>query len=112
MQQQLSQIMNLVKGFAKNLQTAMAKRNGQQGGGMDKKDVAKIQATTAMTQAKIELAKQSHASKTAQRQLQFEHQMQQDKERNALEIQTQAAKARLDIAAQRMKTFNEGDDNA
>jgi hypothetical protein len=112
MQQQLSQIMNLVKGFAKNLQTAMAKRNGQQGGGMDQKDVAKIQATTAMTQAKIELAKQSHASKTAQRQLQFEHQMKQDQERNALEIQTQAAKARLDIAAQRMKTFNEGDDSA
>jgi hypothetical protein len=97
-----------VKEFAQRLQQAMQQRNGQQGGGMDPKDVAKIAATNAMTQAKIELAKKSHGQKTAQRQIAFEHQMRQDAQRNAMEMQRDAAKINLDIAAQRMKTFDEG----
>jgi hypothetical protein len=108
LQQQLAQVMNKVKEFAQRLQQAMQQRNGQQGGGMDPKDVAKIAATNAMTQAKIELAKKSHGQKTAQRQIAFEHQMRQDAQRNAMEMQRDAAKINLDIAAQRMKTFDEG----
>lgn len=101
LQQQLSQVMNLVKGFMKNLQTAMAKQNGQQqGGGMDPKDQAKIAATVATAKSKMEITKESHAQRTAQRQIQFEQKVAQDQRKSQLELEKESAKAQLELQKQ------------
>lgn len=72
---ELGKIMNLVKAFHQRQQEA-AQEKAQQNGGLDPKDRAKIQ-----------LGAQSHAQRTAQRQLQFEQKVKQDEIKNRLELQ-------------------------
>jgi hypothetical protein len=101
--QKLSKSMNEVRAMAQRLQEmqqkqqqAAAQQNGG-GGGMDPKDAAKIQATLATGKAKIELAKQSHAQKTAQRQITFEQKQKQDAQKHGLEVQQGAREHQLGV---------------
>jgi hypothetical protein len=117
----LGQIMNRVKAYGQRLQEAMQKAQAQNGQGapqMDPKDQAKIQAIQATAAQKQKIAADSHAQRTAQRQLQFEQDMRQRRQ----EAQLEMAKTRhdttlemaqkqhdtaLDIRANRMKSLSE-----
>jgi phage baseplate assembly protein W len=106
--QKLSKAMNEVRAMAQRLQEMQQKQqqaqaqNGQ--GGMDPKDQAKIQATIATGKAKIDLAKQSHAQKTAQRQIQFEQKLKQDSQKHGMEVQQGAREHQAAIAGQDLET--------
>ncbi len=94
---------NEVKGMAQRQQQA-AQKAAQQNGG-DPAAAAKVQALMMTAQAKIQTGKESHAAKTAQRQLQFEQKQKQDAEKHALQLQTSAAQAAIDISKQRANLF-------
>lgn len=82
-QDQLKKLMNLVKAFAQRLMAQM-KAAQQAGTGADPKDAAKAQAMVIQARTKAQLAEQSHAQKTAQRQVAFEmEQQRKDRESNA-----------------------------
>jgi hypothetical protein len=90
----LKNLMNLVKAYAQRLQEAQQQQQ-QAGQGMDPEESAKIQATMMTAETKNRLASESHAQKTAQRQLQFEQQMRQEAMRHRAEL----AKTDLETAA-------------
>lgn len=106
LQQQLQQLMNLVKAFAQRLAQA-AQQNGN-GNGMDPKAVSDLQAKALESKTKIELQRQSHAQRMAQRQVQFEHELEQQARRSQLQLDTEAAHAQIEISKSRMQSMKEG----
>jgi hypothetical protein len=101
---QLSKMMNLVKAFAQRLQEQMKKQaegNGQ--GGPDPEVLAKIEATKITAEAKAANTRESHAARTAQRQVQFEMEQQQKEQQHALDLQLESARSQLDLAVQKEK---------
>jgi hypothetical protein len=112
--QALSKVMNEVKAMGQRQQEMMKKaaQNGQ--GGLDPKDIAKLQAIKLQAQTKAQNTRESHAQRTQQRQIQFEQQLRQDEQKSKLDMEIkasdraidlghQSASARLDVAAQRQK---------
>lgn len=100
----LGKLMNAVKGFAQRL----AEQQKQAGNGVDPQVQGKIQSMVITSQAKAKLAAESHAQKTAQRQIQFEQQVSQDMVRHKADL----AKKELELASTvrkngRMKSFEE-----
>jgi hypothetical protein len=94
--QALSKVMNEVKAMAQRQQEMQKKamQNGQ--GGLDPKDIAKLQAIKMQAQVKAQNAQQSHAQKTQERQIQFQQDLQQTAARNQLELRTKAQEAQID----------------
>lgn len=85
--QQLSKIGNLIKAMQQRqveAQKAAAAQNG--GGGLTPEAKSKIASTEALAQAKIQQGKQSHAQKTAQRQISFEQKLKEDKQKHEHEM--------------------------
>lgn len=103
---QLSKDANEVKAFAQR-QAQMAKKQQGQGGGLDPKDAAKVQALMLTAKTKADLAAQSHAQRTAQRQIQFEQQQKQEQQKHAAEMMVETQKAGLDLATKRANLFDE-----
>lgn len=101
----LGKLMNMVKAFTQRLKEQMEKQ-AQEGGGakMDPKDMAKIMATQTVADQKAENLKSSHATKTAQRQVQFEMTTQQQQQKAALDLQIEQQKAALEISKETQKT--------
>lgn len=99
---QVGKLMNLVKAFAQRLQEKM-QQDAQSGGGMDPETQEKIISMRALTEAKAANTRESHAQRTAQRQIQFEMTQEQDAQRKALELQTEAQRAQLDLTVQAEK---------
>ncbi len=93
----LSKLMNLVRAMAQRLQQAQQKMAQAQGQNGDGTTAAKIAAIAAQAKVKQKNARESHAQKTAQRQLQFEQQMQHDEQRAQLELRRKAAEQGLDL---------------
>ena len=88
------------------LQQAMQKQ-AQQGngkGGMDPKDAAKIQATMMTAKVKSDNMRDSHAQRTAQRQIQFEQQVQQDAQKHQADIQGKDLETAAEITRNRLKS--------
>jgi len=106
---ELGGIANKVKGYMQRQQQA-AQKQAQQGngkGGLDPKDAAKIQATQAQAQSKIQMGQQSHAAKTAQRQIAFEEGLKQDREKHAAELQKLDLEAVGNIRRNRLTSMKE-----
>lgn len=101
----LGKIMNEVKGFAQRLaeQRQKAAQNGD--GGMDPKDLAKVKATMLTAQTKAQLAKQSHAERTAQRRLQFEQEQRQSAQKHQTDIAATDLQTAADIQRNRLKSL-------
>lgn len=108
---QMGKMMNLVKAMAQRLQEQMQQQAEQQGNGSDPETAAKIQSTIIQAQTKSQLQKESHAQRTAQRQIQFEMTQKQKEEQHALEMRVKAAEADLELLKERFK-LNEKRDNA
>jgi hypothetical protein len=68
---ELGNLTNMVKAFAERLQEQQ-QAQAQQGGGLDPATASKVQANQILAQQKAENSKQSHAQKTAQKQISFE----------------------------------------
>jgi hypothetical protein len=101
---ELSKLMNLVRAFAQRLQQMQQKAQKEQqqqqasgNGQMDPKDAAKIAATQATAQAKVQNMRQSHALKTAQRQIAFEQQQQQREQEHATDMGERARTHKADL---------------
>lgn len=83
----LSQTMNKVKQMVQQAAEMMKKQQSEQGQPqLDQKDQAKIQAILMTAKAKQQLAAQSHAERTAQKQIAFEQQMKQKQEKHAQDV--------------------------
>jgi hypothetical protein len=96
--QVLSKLMNLVKAMAQRLQEAQkkaAEAQGQNGKGAE--TAAKIQAIRMQALAKQQNTRESHAQRTAQKQLEFEQGMKQEQQKKALELRMKAAEHGLDL---------------
>lgn len=119
---QLGKLVNELRAFGQRLQEAMKKQAEQQGGNgqLPPEQLAKIATEKIKADAKVQSARESHASRTAQKQVTWEKQEQQkdaafQREQARLDAQTQAelvregAKSAQEIAASRMKGM-EGDE--
>lgn len=106
--QALGEITNLIKAQMQRLQEAMAEQQGQNGqGGMDPKDMAKIQAIQLQAQAKAENTRQSHAERTAQRQIKFELEQKREEQRHRLKMKEQAEQSGQQLAREQLSTRQE-----
>jgi hypothetical protein len=104
----LGKAMNELKGFAQRNQAAMEKQQAQQAqaggnGGPDPKDKAKIAGTMMMAKAKSDNAKESHAQKTAQRQISFEAKLKQDQQQHHHDLQKDVQKTKAELARENLK---------
>lgn len=100
---QLGALMNEVKGFQQRLQQQMQQQ--QQGGGeMDPKDIAKLKATMLTAEQKVKNMQDSHANRTAQREVQFELEQKRKSDEHAMEMRRQEAQIAADIAAKDIET--------
>jgi len=104
MMQALSKIMNEVRAMEQR-QQEMAKQMAQNGQGaqMDPKDAQKLKAQQAMSQAKIQNTRESHADRTAQKRLSFEEGLKQDQQKAAFELQKKRAETAIDLERETIK---------
>lgn len=104
----LGKLMNEVKAFAQRQQEAAQKAAEQNGdGGLPPEAKAKIAATVMTAKVKAQNTRESHAAKTAQRQLSFEQKQKQDAEKHAQQMQMETAHARLELGKEAVKTQEE-----
>ena len=104
MGQALGKLMNEVKGMAQR-QSEMAQQAATAGNGhMDPKDQAKLQAQVAQSQAKMQNTRESHAQRTAQRQIQFEQDFRQRQATDAMDLQRKHAESVLDLQTEAMRS--------
>ena len=82
----LAQLMNAVKGFQQRMQEQAQKQNGK-GGGLDPATAAKIQGSLMMAKVKAQNMRESHAQRTAERQVQFEQQFAQKADEHKQELE-------------------------
>lgn len=96
----LTELSNIIKGYEQRLAEAMQKQqeDAQSGNGqLSPEEQAKIEATNAQTQAKIQQGRESHAAKTVQRQIAFEQKQRQDAERHRMDMATMDAQTAAQI---------------
>ena len=107
-QKQLGEISNLIKAFAQRLQQAMKKQagNGQQPG-QDPKDALKVQTAAQLAKIKEQNMKESHAQRTAQREIQFRMEQKRDMERHRMDMQKEAEKSGHELARKQVTTRQE-----
>jgi hypothetical protein len=104
----LGKLMNLVKAMAQRQQEAAKKAQQQNGNGQpNPQDIAKLKIEQAKGQQKLSLAQQSHAQKTAQRQVTFEQKLQQDAQQHAADIAKTDLEAEANIKRGGMKSLED-----
>ena len=104
----LGGFMNRVKAYQQRLMQAQQKQAQQNGkGGPDPEAMAKIQSQSMLAKNKMNLARESHAQKAAQKQLTFEQQMKQDAEKHHLEMATDAVRTAHEISVNRLKSMSD-----
>jgi hypothetical protein len=105
---ELGTVGNEVKGFMqRQAQAAQKKQQSNGAGGVDPKEQAKADAIRMQAQNKIEMGKQSHAAKTAQRQLSWEQQLRQKSEEHAATIEKLDIEAASSINRNRLSSIKE-----
>jgi hypothetical protein len=96
---ELGNLTNMVKAFAERLQEQQ-QAQAQQGGGLDPATASKVQANQILAQQKAENSKQSHAQKTAQKQISFEQQMSQKEKQFQIDTEAQIQQMKIDFQKQ------------
>ena len=100
-QKNMTKLMNFVKAFAQRLAEQQKQQQGEHG--IDPKDKAKVQGMMMISKAKAQNARESHAQKTAQRQLQWEMEQKREAQQKQSEAgQTQHEKM-LEVRAEQAK---------
>lgn len=103
----LGQMMNMVKGYVQRFQEMMQQQAQQNGQQIDPKDIAKIQGMKLQSEAKAANTRESHAQRTAQRQVQWEAEERRKQEEHQLEMRRQGLQIQTDIAATDLETAAE-----
>lgn len=114
----LGNIGNEVKAMAQRLQEKMKAEQQQKGPQIDPKDQAKVAGMVLQAKTKAELARMSHAERSAARHTQEEMAMLRDAEKHNLELRKKAAASALDLGVKaqevalqkeknRLKAFSE-----
>lgn len=107
----LSRAVNMITAFAQRLKQQMAAKNGGAGqGGVDPKDLAKIQAKQLEAEQKVRQMQVSHGARTAQKQVQFEMDQARKDRESAADIRRKNEEAANEIvrgAVGRSPAFNE-----
>ena len=102
-QSALTKLGNELKAFGQRLQAQMQKQaqaGAEAGAGGNGKDMAKIQAIMMQAQTDDRIRTKSAAERTAQRKIQFEQKLTQDRQRHAAELQAMQEKHQVEIAKQ------------
>lgn len=100
-QQDLSKLMNMVKAYGQRLaQQQQAQQPGDNGGG---EGAVKLQTQMLLAQNKARLATQSHAQRTAQRQIDFQMKQKQEQDRHMQQMQQRQAELTADMAERGIK---------
>ena len=102
----LAEITNKLKGYAQRLAEKLKSEQDQQqqgAGGPDPETVAKLQGKLMLDQAKAQNMRESHATKTAQRQVQFEMDEQRKDRQQEAETMRENARAAQELAMQAAK---------
>jgi len=97
-QKKLTLMMNLVKAFAQRLQEQMKKAQ-EQGQGGDPELAAKVKATQIIAETKAANTRESHAQRTAQRQIQFELEQKREDAKLKRELQREHDKHQMEHRA-------------
>jgi hypothetical protein len=106
--QTLGTLLNQLKAFEQRLMEAMkAQAQGNGSGGLDPKDAAKIEATKLDALTKREIAQQSSAQRTAQRQVQHDLKMRQQMEQHQADIAKTDLEAASNIRRNRVEEGGE-----
>ena len=101
----LGKIGNLIKAMAQRQQQAAQKRAQQgNGGGMDAKSAAALKGKMALDQAKAQNARESHAARTAQKQISWEKEEQRRQQEHQLEMRRRQQEAEMDALAKDVST--------
>ncbi len=105
----LGQLMNMVKAYGQRLQQAMEAAAQQNGGQqqMDPKDIAKVQGMQLQSKAKAANTRESHAQRTAQRQVQWEAEQRRKQQQHDMDMQRQKIEVQTDVAATDIETAAE-----
>lgn len=104
---QMSKLMNLVRAFAQRLQEQQQQQQPQGDNGASAELQAKLQAIKVTADAKAANTRESHAQRTAQRQVQFEMQTKQDMQKQMLELKKEEAKLAMEIRAKELEHRHE-----
>lgn len=100
---ELGQLMNLVKGYQQRLQQKMQKEAEAQqasGGGVDAETAAKLKGKLMLDEAKAQNMLQSHASRTSQKQIQFELAQEQKAKEHQAALERTNQQAQVDLHQQ------------
>jgi hypothetical protein len=101
----LGEIGNLIKGQQQRLEEAMQAQAGQNGEqGMDPKDTAKIQAIELMGQVKAKNQSESHAQRTAERQIAFQLKQKQKEQEHRLRLLQESESGAQKLAEKQIGT--------
>ncbi len=104
----LSNIMNQVKAFAQRLQQEREKAAQQNGnGGMTPEQQSKVQANIITAQSKAKIAQDSHAQRTAQRQVSFEQEQRQKAQQHQADLAAKDLTTATDIQNEHVRAQNE-----
>lgn len=106
---QLGQLMNLVKGFAQRLAKQNAEGNGN--GGIDPEALAKIEAMLLMAKAKAANTRESHAARTAQKQISWEMEEERKAKSGKREARQDIDRDAQEIASGRLKAINQANES-
>jgi hypothetical protein len=104
----LGKLGNQIKAMAQRqaeMQKKAAAQNGH--GGVPPETQAKIAADQAIAANKIKLGQQSHAAKTAQRQISFEEKLKQEQQREAQQLRHTELEHRAEVVREHRKTLAE-----
>jgi len=107
---QLSKLMNEVRAFAQRLQEQQQQAASQNGA--DPEAMAKIQNDRMLAEAKAANTRESHAARTAQRQVQFEMEQERANVKTAAEIQRENARFSQEMQQEAVKTMAEAQKTA
>lgn len=100
----ITRIANFLKAYQQRLQEQMkkmAEQNGGNGAAIDAETQAKIKAQQTMAEAKAANTRESHAQRTAQRQVQFEMEQKRDRQKHQMEMQKERQKMAIQMGGQR-----------
>jgi hypothetical protein len=106
---ELGTLANETKAFMQR-QAEAAKQKQQQGNGgpsIDPKDVARVEGMKLQAQTKAQIAKESHAARTAQKQLSWEQQLKQKREDHAADLQAKDLEVAATIGRNRLTSLRE-----
>jgi hypothetical protein len=96
----MTKMMNMIKAYAQRLD----EQQKQQGPQMDAEAQAKIQAMMMQAEAKAQNTRESHAQRTAQRQIQFEMEQRREEQAAQAELMREQGSAQDDVAKEHSKT--------